>query len=94
MDKWWKTNPNWSSDEDALCRWIAANAPRFFEKNIPFIGYVQIRLESLDPPEKLTMEKLAIAYSWGVGGIHSIPKDETKADKKSECHFELPDRGR
>ena len=45
MQEWWKTNPAWSSDEHELALWIVSQDPDFFARELPFIGYVQVRIE-------------------------------------------------
>lgn len=84
---WLKTKPNWSSDKDALCRWIAQEHPRFFEKEIPVIGYLQFRLEDYNGNRSMLLRKLVVDASWGVGGLHSVPK-QGKPDYSKKWWFE------
>jgi hypothetical protein len=87
--KWYETHPNWSSDEDALCRWIAQEEPRFFEKELPLIGYVQFRLEDYSGARDVTLTKLTARASWGVGGRHTVPK-QGKPDCNKKRSFVGP----
>lgn len=84
MREWWKTKPIWSSDETEFCEWLLKKQPDFFEKEFPFIGYVQVLAEfnSVRDPQKLKL--LKIGYSWGVGGIQSIPEDASKVRQNIE----------
>jgi hypothetical protein len=85
--KWEQTEPDWSSDEDALCRWIARERPQFFEKELPLIGYLQFRLEDSSGARAVTITKLAATVSWGVGGLHNVPR-KGKADYGKKWSFE------
>jgi len=89
LEKQWQTtaDPAWASDEDELCRWIAKTEPAFFEKEFPFLGYVQFRLEDSSLGDALTLEKLTASMSWGVGGMHMPPKDPKKHDEQAKWHF-------
>jgi hypothetical protein len=66
----------WKSDAEAAVKWILTQEPDFFEKHIPFIGYLQFLCEtSMRANQPLSEMKISIG--WGVGGLHSIPKDES-----------------
>ncbi|MBI1902806.1 MAG: hypothetical protein HYS13_17040 [Planctomycetia bacterium] len=96
MGAWMKLDTPWSSDEEALVKWIVAAQPDFFQEHKPFVGYVQFLYEcGFHGGQRLT--KLEAEAGWGVGGVHSIPKDEAvykdrdvpwrfkaEADKKPE----------
>lgn len=70
----------WASDEEAAVRWILKNDPKFFEKFLPFIGYVQFLFETqLRGGQRL--KRIDIQISYGAGGTSSIPKN--KEVKKS-----------
>jgi hypothetical protein len=89
MREWWKTDPDWASDEDAFCRWIAKTRPEFFESEIPFLGWVQFRLEhpALDRPFR--MEKLKAEFSWGTGGLHTLPKSGKYPKNEGKWKFDM-----
>lgn len=71
-----KMDVPWQSDEEAAVKWILSQDPEFFNKHIPFIGYIQFLCEtSIRANQPLTEMKLSI--SWGVGGLHSPPKDKS-----------------
>jgi len=86
---WLKTDPNWSSDEEELCYWIAGKNPGFFESELPFIGYVQFRVKAARLASDVRMGKLSVDISWGVGGLHSIPKGARKPDYDKKWCFDL-----
>jgi len=70
-----KLDVPWKSDEEAAVKWILEREPGFFEKNLPFIGYVQFHYEaSLRGDERL--KGLQIRMSYSAGGMASVPKDE------------------
>jgi hypothetical protein len=89
LEKEWEgTKPDWDEDTDACCRWIAKNHPRFFEDEIPFLGYVQFRLETFTL-ESRKCTKLIIGKNWCVGGMAHIRPDGNQTDNKKEWCFEL-----
>ena len=74
MQAWMKLDLPWSSDEEALVKWIVAAQPDFFKEHKPFVGYVQFLYEcGFWGGQRLT--KLEAEASWGVGGLHTVPKD-------------------
>jgi hypothetical protein len=62
----------WKSDEEAAVKWILQRDPKFFEKSLPFIGYLQFRLEN--PPAGA--ERVEIELRYGGGGIFTLPRDQ------------------
>lgn len=89
MRQWQKTDPDWPSDEDALCRWILKRKPDFFRDHVPFIGYIEIRLEDNGLRDAISITRISVATSWGVGGLHVSPKEGTKADYDKDWCLEL-----
>jgi hypothetical protein len=81
MKEWWRTKPVWSSDENEFCEWLIKNEPDFFAREMPFIGYVQVRLERRSARYPQEPRSMKIQYSWGVGGLTSIPRDKSKVRK-------------
>ena len=66
----------WDCDEEAMVKWMLQQEPDFFKKQIPIVGYVQFLCEtSMRANQPLTEAKINI--HWGVGGLHSIPKDKS-----------------
>lgn len=66
----------WQSDEEAAVQWILTQEPDFFERHIPFVGYIQFLCEtSMRANQPLSEMKISIG--WGVGGLHSAPQDES-----------------
>jgi len=65
----------WASDEEAAVRWILQKDPKFFEKSLPLVGYVQFLYEtSLRGGQRI--ERIRFELSYGAGGKHSPPKDQ------------------
>ena len=89
MQGWVATDPNFVSDEDAYCRWLAANHPDVFAAEIPFLGWVQYRIEQRSSERPVRIEKLKAEFSWATGGVHHPPKDG-KYPEPRKWHF---DRG-
>lgn len=81
MQEWWKTDPIWSSDEHEFCEWLIKKEPDFFAREMPFIGYVQVRVEKMSVNSSQNLKSMTIGYVWGVGGLSSIPKDKSKVRK-------------
>ena len=84
MREWWKTSPNWSSDENEFCEWLVKREYDFFAKDMPFIGYVQVRAEKIFARSAFSIKSITIRYSWAVGGLSSIPKDRSKSRETSD----------
>lgn len=65
----------WKSDEEAAVKWILKRDPRFFAKQIPFMGYLQFLFEtSLYGGQNIKSIKINATY--GVSGLHIPPTDE------------------
>src|SRR5208283_3309320 len=81
---------DWKSDEEAAEKWILKHEPDFFEKQLPFVGYVQFRMEgSLSGGQRI--ERIRMQLGWAVSGLHNAPKnpnDERKRD--GVWRFEAP----
>ncbi len=70
----------WKSDEEAVVRWIVGREPGFFDKETPFVGYVQflyettltsgVRLRSVEAQADATLSGLAM-----------IPKNGDEKDR-------------
>jgi len=66
----------WASDEEAAVRWILQKDPKFFEKSLPLVGYVQFLFEaSLRGGQRI--ERIRFELTYGAGGMHSPPKDQS-----------------
>lgn len=65
----------WSSDEEAAVRWILQKHPEFFNRNLPFIGYVQLLFEGeFVAGHGFNQMRLQISYS--LGGLHQPPPNK------------------
>lgn len=81
MREWWATSPAWKSDEHEFCDWLIRKEPNFFEKELPFIGYIQVRIEQSNITRAGNVKAITIKYSSGVGGLTSPAKDSSKVRK-------------
>ncbi len=82
---------DWTSDEEAAVKWILKKDPRFFERSLPFIGYVEFLFEGrFQGGQRITSLKAALGY--GVGGMAAIPKDPTSKRNQdiSPWRFKAP----
>lgn len=74
MKRYQKMDVPWTSDEEALVKWILRKDPQFFSRSIPFVGYVQFLYEiSLPGGQRITDYR--VTASFGVGGMHQPPKN-------------------
>jgi hypothetical protein len=64
----------WGSDEEAAVRWILEDDPRFFEKQLPFVGYVQFLYETVMRGGK-RLKGLRFELHFGAGGAHMPARD-------------------
>jgi hypothetical protein len=56
--------------------------PAFFEKQLPFIDYVQFLYEGgLKGGERI--RALCVEISWAVSGLHTIPKDKKVEENRN-----------
>lgn len=87
-----KMDVPWQSDEEAAVKWILTQEPDFFKKHIPFIGYVQFLCETSIRANQ-PLSEIKIGIGWGVGGLHSIPKDESVYKNRGNIpwRFKAPD---
>ncbi len=78
----------WTSDEEALCRWIEAKDPEFFARSIPFVGYVEFLFENgFHGGWRITSLKAEVSY--GISGMAAIPRDPgaDRANDRSPWRF-------
>lgn len=73
----------WISDETAAAKWIDQQDPTYFDKHIPYIGYVELLYEAQIPGDQ-RIESLEISWSYAVSGLHAPPRDDDayKADRQ------------
>ena len=65
----------WKSDEEAALKWILQQQSDFLEKHLPFVGYIQFRIEGSLPGGQ-RINKIIMRYSWAVSGLSSVPKNQ------------------
>lgn len=77
----------WRSDEEAAVKWILQKEPDFFEKGLPFVGYVQFLYETqLQGGHPL--ERIEVDLQYGSGGLHHPPKDrDAEKDRHGPWRF-------
>ena len=85
--EWWRTNPDWSSDEHEFCVWLATNHSGYFATEVPFIGYVQVRLEG--GAVRLRLSGMMVGLSSSVSGLTSIPRGTRRASADEKWFFDL-----
>ncbi|MBI5095200.1 MAG: hypothetical protein HZB26_22545 [Candidatus Hydrogenedentes bacterium] len=62
----------WKSDEEAAVKWMVEQQPDFFNKQLPFIGYVQFMVE-VGREGRQKIEQLKFELDYGAGGLLSPP---------------------
>lgn len=74
VQKYSRMDVPWVSDEEAAVRWILKEQPDFFERHLPFIGYVEFLYEGgFYGGQRIRTFNATISY--GLSGIHQPPKD-------------------
>lgn len=68
----------WTSDEEALCRWIITQDRDFFARTIPFVGYVELLFEHGFHGNR-RIRSLRVDLSFGMSGMSAIPRDPAAA---------------
>ncbi len=72
----------WKSDEEAAVRWILENDLTFFERHIPFIGYIEFLYEgSFHGGQRITSFKAEVTC--GMSGLHYAPENDDYGDRDS-----------
>jgi hypothetical protein len=73
-----KLDVPWTDDEEAMVKWILARDARFFERSLPFIGYVEFLFEvPFHGGRRVASLKADVGY--GMSGLHSKAKDTNAA---------------
>ena len=74
MKKYSKLDVPWTSDEEACVAWILEKDPKFFERSLPFIGYVEFLFENhFYSNQRISALHAYVGY--GMSGFSSRPKD-------------------
>lgn len=72
----------WRSDEEAAVQWIVENDPDFFERQIPFIGYIEFLYEgSFHGGQRITSFRAEVTYA--MSGLHYAPDNDDYGDRDS-----------
>jgi len=74
LEQYSKLDVPWTSDEEAAVRWILKQQPDFFERSLPFIGYIEFLF---DAPfyEGWRIKRFEAHTSYGMSGLSAAPKD-------------------
>ena len=74
LEQYSKLDVPWTSDEEAAVRWILKQQPDFFERSLPFIGYIELLF---DAPfyEGWRIKRFEAHISYGMSGLRAEPKD-------------------
>jgi hypothetical protein len=81
MEKYQKLDVPWVSDEEALVKWIIKEDPKFFDKHIPFAGYLQFLYEGPLRRGKRITQFCAVAYDMP-NGRYQMPKNRIVLKKR------------
>jgi hypothetical protein len=68
----------WRSDEEAAVKWILLRDPNFFQRSLPFVGYVQVLFEVRFPGGQ-RIASLQVDAGFGMSGLHYPPTDPESA---------------
>lgn len=80
LEEYAKQDVPWTSDEGAAARWIVHRQPDFFEKHLPFVGYIQFRTEGwLRGAQRIKSVEMDV--QWVVGGMATAPKRPQEVGK-------------
>ena len=81
MEAYSKLDVPWTDDEEAMVGWIIARDAKYFERSLPFIGYVEFLFEApLYGGQRITALKAYVGYA--VSGFMSKPKDPNVAQNR------------
>lgn len=64
----------WKSDEEAAVRWILDRDPMFFEKQLPFVGYVEFLFEQGFYGGQ-RIKSLEASAGYGISGMAAMPRE-------------------
>ncbi len=82
LGKYAELDVPWKSDEEAAVRWIVENDPGFFERQIPFIGYIEFLYEgSFHGGQRIT--SLGAEVTYAMSGLHYPPENDDYGDRDS-----------
>jgi hypothetical protein len=88
MREWWNTNPVWSSDEHEFCMWLASLRPEYFATEVPFIGYLQVRLEG--GAQEMRLSEMTVSGGVMESGLQVSPRgDLRRATADGPWFFDL-----
>jgi hypothetical protein len=65
----------WTGDQEAMVKWILHREPDFFEKQLPFVGYVQFRIET-----DRRIERIKMQAAWFVSSCVGYPNADVATE--------------
>lgn len=71
----WKKRPEskGSDNEQKIAAWIVKQDPKFFESYIPFIGFVQVRIEGKYwPNDRVILNEALLRMDWAFSGFRKV----------------------
>ena len=74
-------NVPWQSDQEAAVKWILTSDPHFFEKNLPFAGYLQFLCKG-DGFQPQPIHSFFAGVFYGLYVDHSIPRDKDASENR------------
>lgn len=69
-----KLDVPWKGDEEGAITWMIEHTPDFFERCIPFIGYVEFLYE-VPFYGGQRISRFEAEIGWSISGLHHSPKD-------------------
>ncbi len=82
LEQFYKAQPEQTGDEEAAVRWLVKKDARYFEKTLPFIGYIQVLFETpLEGGRHL--KSLQCNLIWSLPGLHRASRRERDAQKNN-----------
>jgi hypothetical protein len=83
-NEWIRTNPQDPNDENECSHWIVRQDSSFFEKEKPFVGYVQYSFEFPSDSGPISVQHIELSTMSTTGGLFSgtIVTEKSKKNKK------------
>ncbi len=85
-----QTNPPRPKFQEDAVRWILAQDPDYFQKEIPFVGYVQFLIEANVGRSPRRLKNVVISGMSLVDGLMGHLTDTNRADFEGAWRFVAP----
>jgi hypothetical protein len=89
LNKWEAQGVDWFADEEAAVKWILKRNPTFFDKHLPFIGYVKLRYEA-HAPAGICIKRLNGRLDWMIWLPRRIDPRTVDPDRMVPWRFRAP----